>query len=125
MIPAAEIPLPDAIPGGDDRATVSTPPDGRTGIDAAPVKRLVAAQFPQGGRPGRRHLGTGQGLGPWKALLVLSECADTDQERAAATRTVIAEVLADHDRRASTDRPGPGLTAGRGRRGGPPDPRTP
>jgi aminoglycoside phosphotransferase (APT) family kinase protein len=39
--------LRDAIVEGDDRRMVPTPPDGRAGIDAALVKRLVAAQFPQ------------------------------------------------------------------------------
>jgi aminoglycoside phosphotransferase (APT) family kinase protein len=39
-----------------------------------------------------------RGWALWKALLVLSESIDTDQEVAAANRRVIDEVLADHDR---------------------------
>ncbi|MFF3755449.1 aminoglycoside phosphotransferase family protein [Streptomyces sp. NPDC002018] len=38
-----------------------------------------------------------RGWALWKALLVLSECADTDRERAALNQHVISEVLADHD----------------------------
>ncbi|WP_377267022.1 aminoglycoside phosphotransferase family protein [Peterkaempfera sp. SMS 1(5)a] len=39
-----------------------------------------------------------RGWALWKSLLVLSECIDTDPQRAAVNRHVIAEVLADHDR---------------------------
>ncbi|QEU96651.1 aminoglycoside phosphotransferase family protein [Streptomyces kanamyceticus] len=38
-----------------------------------------------------------RGWALWKALLVLSECIDTDEEKAAANRRVIDAVLADHD----------------------------
>ncbi|WP_328814629.1 phosphotransferase [Nonomuraea cypriaca] len=41
-----------------------------------------------------------RGWALWKALLVLSQCVDGDQEQAAANRRVIDEVLADHDRHA-------------------------
>jgi aminoglycoside phosphotransferase (APT) family kinase protein len=39
-----------------------------------------------------------QGWAPWKALLILAECIDTDRERAAINRRVIGEGLTDHDR---------------------------
>ncbi|MEU3186736.1 aminoglycoside phosphotransferase family protein [Streptomyces sp. NPDC006923] len=39
-----------------------------------------------------------RGWALWKALLVLSECTEADQERAALNRHVIGEILADHDR---------------------------
>jgi aminoglycoside phosphotransferase (APT) family kinase protein len=39
-----------------------------------------------------------RGWALWKALLVLTECIDTDQERAAINQRVIGEVLTDHDR---------------------------
>ncbi|MHA6765457.1 aminoglycoside phosphotransferase family protein [Streptacidiphilus sp. PAMC 29251] len=39
-----------------------------------------------------------RGWALWKALLVLTECIDTDQERAAEQHRVLGEVLADHDR---------------------------
>ncbi|MDX3853935.1 aminoglycoside phosphotransferase family protein [Streptomyces sp. AK02-01A] len=39
-----------------------------------------------------------RGWALWKSLLVLSECTEADQERAALNRHVISEVLADHDR---------------------------
>ena len=38
-----------------------------------------------------------RGWALWKALLVLTECIDTDPEQAATTHHVIGEVLADHD----------------------------
>ncbi len=38
-----------------------------------------------------------RGWALWKALLVLTECIDTDPEQAAVHRHVIGEVLADHD----------------------------
>ncbi|MDG4861078.1 aminoglycoside phosphotransferase family protein [Streptomyces sp. T-3] len=38
-----------------------------------------------------------RGWALWKALLVLSECIDTDPEQAAVNRRVIDAVLADHD----------------------------
>ncbi|WP_055586124.1 aminoglycoside phosphotransferase family protein [Peterkaempfera griseoplana] len=41
-----------------------------------------------------------RGWALWKSLLVLSECIDTDPQRAATNHHVITEVLADHDRRA-------------------------
>jgi aminoglycoside phosphotransferase (APT) family kinase protein len=44
-----------------------------------------------------------RGWALWKALLVLSECIDTDPERAAVHRHVIDEVLTDHDRYASLE----------------------
>ncbi|WP_306338819.1 aminoglycoside phosphotransferase family protein [Streptomyces sp. KL118A] len=39
-----------------------------------------------------------RGWALWKALLVLSECIDSDREQAATNRRVIDAVLADHDR---------------------------
>ncbi|WP_042402170.1 aminoglycoside phosphotransferase family protein [Streptacidiphilus carbonis] len=39
-----------------------------------------------------------RGWALWKALLVLSECIDTDQRQAAVQRRVVEEVLADHRR---------------------------
>jgi aminoglycoside phosphotransferase (APT) family kinase protein len=39
-----------------------------------------------------------RGWALWKALLVLAECIDTDQENTAINQHVIGEVLADHDR---------------------------
>jgi aminoglycoside phosphotransferase (APT) family kinase protein len=39
-----------------------------------------------------------RGWALWKALLILADCIDTDQERAAINRRVIGEVLIDHDR---------------------------
>jgi len=44
-----------------------------------------------------------RGWALWKALLVLSECIDTDPEQAAVHRHVIDEVLTDHDRYASLE----------------------
>ncbi|MFJ2766307.1 aminoglycoside phosphotransferase family protein [Streptomyces sp. NPDC087300] len=38
-----------------------------------------------------------RGWALWKALLVLSECVDTDEEKAGVNRRVIEAVLADHD----------------------------
>jgi aminoglycoside phosphotransferase (APT) family kinase protein len=42
-----DIPLARISAGGDDRGVVSIPADGRAGIDASLVRRLIAAQFPQ------------------------------------------------------------------------------
>jgi aminoglycoside phosphotransferase (APT) family kinase protein len=39
-----------------------------------------------------------RGWALWKALLVLTECIDTDPQKAAECRRVIGEVLADHER---------------------------
>jgi aminoglycoside phosphotransferase (APT) family kinase protein len=39
-----------------------------------------------------------RGWALWKALLVLTRCIDTDQERAAINERVIGEVLTDHER---------------------------
>ncbi|WSQ14557.1 aminoglycoside phosphotransferase family protein [Streptomyces sp. NBC_01231] len=39
-----------------------------------------------------------RGWALWKALLVLSECIDTDEALAASSRPVLDEVLADHER---------------------------
>ena len=41
----------------------------------------------------------------WKALLVLTRCIDTDQERAAINQRVIGEVLTDHDQPSSVPLP--------------------
>jgi aminoglycoside phosphotransferase (APT) family kinase protein len=47
MMAAGQIRWLDGAETGDDRDVTPTPADGRAGIDAALVKRLIAAQFPQ------------------------------------------------------------------------------
>jgi aminoglycoside phosphotransferase (APT) family kinase protein len=47
MLRRADNPLPLAAAERDDHCMGSTPADGRAGIDAALVKRLIAAQFPR------------------------------------------------------------------------------
>jgi aminoglycoside phosphotransferase (APT) family kinase protein len=79
---------------------------GTSGVGDPACDLVIAwTMFSGDSRQAFRHA-VGQGEGTWarargwalwKALLVLTECIDTDQERAAINQRVIGEVLTDHD----------------------------